>query len=501
MTGELPGSLSFPSAGSGGIPNYNPTRRTALVLIGEGTSAAYLAGALRALESAGVRVDLILGKGAGTVVAAYGAIQSASKLLGADGLLASLADSGCWRLRPPYRAALYCLTAAFTVFVSPALLAVALLLALPIVAAARILAPEAMASFSGRIQEHIASLSAQLDPIYLRAIAFPIAILFALLLVGWLVPGLARRSEGQTTWGRFLGEGFINLSPFSDRLERSLWEAVRGASTEPRPHELRDVGRRYRDLLSSSLGQPGFSELIFYGLDLDTGQEVPFVLLKDRWFKRMAERGPGGGALLAEPVNLAGEDGSLLFDALLASVSPPGLATGVPVRLPLVGRSAGEVHPFASSLLTAQSSIADAIAAGAEQVIYVSGSPAAGSVETGAVGRLSSAALRRSLEDDLRWAEQAALPLFIVRPDKARLRLFEFAGRPLPGGDRFTTAALAAHGERDAFRLFIHPVVGDVPPLPGGRESGTARPAPGSRVTGERSRSEEAEEEWGPREF
>ena len=81
MTGELPGSVSFPSAGSGGIPNYNPTRRTALVLVGEGTSAAYLAGALGALESAGVRVDLVLGKGAGAVVAAYGAIQSAGSCL------------------------------------------------------------------------------------------------------------------------------------------------------------------------------------------------------------------------------------------------------------------------------------------------------------------------------------------------------------------------------------------------------------------------------------
>jgi hypothetical protein len=500
MTGELPGSLFIPSAGSGGIANYHPTRRTALVLVGEGTSAAYLAGAVRALESAGIRVDLVLGKGAGAVVAAYSAIQSASKLLGEEGLFASLSKSGCWRLRPPYRAALYCLAAAFAVFVSPALLAVALLLALPFVAAARIVAPEAMASFLGSIQEHIASLSAQLDPIYLRAIAFPIAILFALLLVGWLVPGLARRAEGQTTWGRFLGEGFISLSPFSDRLERSLWEAVRGASTESRPQQVRDVGRRYRDLLSSSLGQPGFSELIFYGLDLDTGQEVPFALLKDRWLKRLSERGPAGGALLAEPINLAGEDGSWLFDALVASVSPPGLATGVPVRLPLAGRSAGEVHRFASSLLTAQSGVADAVAAGAEQVIYVSGSPAAATDETSAYGRLSSAALRRSLEDDLRFAEQAALPVFIVRPDKARLRLFEFAGRPLPGGERFTTAALAAHGERDAFRLFIQPIVGEVSALPR-REGGTVRPAPGSRIAEEGSSSEGREEEWGPREF
>lgn len=498
MTGEVPGNVSFPSAGSGGIPNYNPTRRTALVLIGEGTSAAYLAGALGALQSAGVRVDLVLGKGTGAVVAAYGAIQSASKLFGENGLLASLGRTGCWRLRAPYRAALYCLTAAFAVFISPALLALILLLALPFFAAARIVAPDAMASFSGSIQEQIAVFSAQLDPIYLRAMAFPIAVLFAVLLVGWLVPGVARRWEGQTTLGRFLGEGFIQLSPFSGRLERSLWEAVRGASTESRPQRLRDVGLCYRDLLSASLGQPGFSELIFYGLDLDTGQEVPFVLLKDRWFARMAGRGPGGGALLAEPVNLAGEAGSLLFDALLASVSPPGLTSGVPLRLPLAGRNAGEVHRFASSLLTGQSSIADAIAAGAEQVIYVSGSPASSSEETGTVGLLSSSSVRRLLEEDLRWAEQVGLPVFIVRPDKQRLRLFEFSGRPLPGGDKLTTMALAAHGERDAFRLFIRPIVGEAPPAPGSLDGGKGRSGLGGRVSGE---GVGREEEWGPRDF
>ena len=191
------------------------------------------------------------------------------------------------------------------------------------------------------------------------------------------------------------------------------------------------------------------------------------MLLKDRWLSRMVARGPGGGALLAEPVNLAGEAGPLLFDALIASVSPPGLAPGVPLRLPMTGRNAGEVHRFSSSLLVGQSSIADAIAAGAEQIIYVSGASAASAEESGTVGMLSSAAVRRSLEEDLRWAEQAGLPVFIVRPDKPRLRLFEFSGRRLPGGDRFTTTVLVTHGERDAFRLFIRPIVGEVSSSPG----------------------------------
>ena len=501
MTGELPESHLPSSAGAGGgIHSYNPSRRTALVLIGEGTSAAYLAGALKALEQAGVRIDLILGRGVGGLVAAFGAIQSSNKLLGEGGLFSSIQDSGAWRLRTPYRLATICLTAAFAVFVSPALLAVLLLLALPFIAAARIVAPAAMASLFGGIQEHITAFSAALDPIYLRAMAFPIAILFAVLLVGWLLPGLFRgraREARERGIARFLGDGLVQISPFTHALRRTLWEAVRGASTETHPPETADIGNCYRDILSASLGQPGFSELIFYALDMDSGQEVPFVLLKNRWLNRMAARGPGSGALVAEPVSLAGESGPLLFDALTAAVSPPGLAPGVPLRLPLVGRHAGEVHQFSSSLLTGHSTIADAMSAGAEQVIYVSGSPAGSPDETAIPAKLAAAAVRHSLENDLRWADQAGLTIFTVRPEKPRLGLFEFAGRSLPGGARLESAALAAHGERDASRLFVRPFVGGLPSRrPGGLEG--ARSEPGIGGGDDEAR---VQEDWGPREF
>ena len=501
MTGELPESHLPSSAGAGGgIQAYDPSRRTALALIGEGTSAAYLAGAVKALEQAGVRIDLVLGKGVGALVATFSAIQSSNKLLGEGGLFSSVQDTGTWRLRTPYRLALFCLTAAFVVFVSPALLAVLLLLALPFIAAARIVAPAAMATLFGRIQEHIAAFSAELDPIYLRAMAFPIAILFAVLLVGWLLPGLFRRTAREAREGgvaRFLGDGLVQISPFSEALRRTLWEVVRGASTETHPPQNADLGNCYRDILSASLGQPGFSELIFYALDMDSGQEVPFVLLKDRWLNRMAARGPGSGTLVSEPASLAGESGPLLFDALTAAVSSPGLAPGVPLRLPLVGRHAGEVHRFASSLLAGQSMIADAMSAGAEQVIYISGSPGGSPDETGIPAKLAAAAVRQSLENDLRWADQAGLTIFTVRPDKPRLGLFEFGGRALPGGERLESAALAAHGERDTFRLFIRPFVGGTPSRrPGGLESARGEPRIGGGGDGARVR-----EDWGPREF
>src|SRR5436190_13434651 len=65
---------------------YSPDRRTALVLTGTGADGAYHAGTLRALTEAGVRVDLIAGRGVGAVAAIFGAIDGGARLWEPDGL-------------------------------------------------------------------------------------------------------------------------------------------------------------------------------------------------------------------------------------------------------------------------------------------------------------------------------------------------------------------------------------------------------------------------------
>src|ERR671923_274042 len=47
--------------------SYSPELRTALVLTGTGTAGAYHAGALRALHEAGVKLDIVAGRGIGAV--------------------------------------------------------------------------------------------------------------------------------------------------------------------------------------------------------------------------------------------------------------------------------------------------------------------------------------------------------------------------------------------------------------------------------------------------
>src|SRR5438105_15230332 len=71
----------------GAVP-YSPRLRTALVLTGTGTDGAYHTGALRALHEAGVKIDIVAGRGIGAVGALFAAVDGAQRLWD---------DKGFWR--------------------------------------------------------------------------------------------------------------------------------------------------------------------------------------------------------------------------------------------------------------------------------------------------------------------------------------------------------------------------------------------------------------------
>ena len=59
---------------------YAPILRTALVLTGTGTAGAYHAGVLRALHEAGVKLDVVAGRGIGVIGAVFAAVDGAQRL-------------------------------------------------------------------------------------------------------------------------------------------------------------------------------------------------------------------------------------------------------------------------------------------------------------------------------------------------------------------------------------------------------------------------------------
>src|SRR5687767_12446556 len=84
---------------------YSPERRTALVLCGTGAHGAYHAGVLRALQEAGVKIDVMAGQGAGAGAAALAAIDGGARLWEPDGIWRSPAARSMYRWKWPLRAA------------------------------------------------------------------------------------------------------------------------------------------------------------------------------------------------------------------------------------------------------------------------------------------------------------------------------------------------------------------------------------------------------------
>jgi hypothetical protein len=120
------------------------------------------------------------------------------------------------------------------------------------------------------------------------------------------------------------------------------------------------------------------------------------------------------------------------------------------------------VHRFVSSLSTGGESLRDAVAAGAEQVFYVTSAASTNRVSGNLWERIATAGLSRSLERDLAWAEaKAEVPVFIIQPDFERLSPYELEGRLQLGGGRLPPRALVDQGARDVERLFVRPVLGE----------------------------------------
>src|SRR5258708_29401955 len=104
---------------------HSPRRRSALVLTGSGTSGAYHAGVLKALDESGVKLDLVVGSGVGAVGAAFGAAAGGPGLYGERGFWADVSWDAFFRLRPAARITILLLACSFGVFLLPVVLAVA----------------------------------------------------------------------------------------------------------------------------------------------------------------------------------------------------------------------------------------------------------------------------------------------------------------------------------------------------------------------------------------
>ncbi len=82
---------------------YSPQRRTALILTGTGTAGAYHAGVLRALHEAGVKLDIVAGRGIGSVGALFAAVDGTQRLWDEKGFWRAPAVRRLYPWRPVLR--------------------------------------------------------------------------------------------------------------------------------------------------------------------------------------------------------------------------------------------------------------------------------------------------------------------------------------------------------------------------------------------------------------
>ena len=171
------------------------------------------------------------------------------------------------------------------------------------------------------------------------------------------------------------------------------------------------------------------------------------------------------------------------------------------VAFPRGGLYGGESHRLTEASLAGGSGLAEAIAAGAEQILVVTAAPeearpparrrgaraladgVLATLERQAVeGDLSSAErINRMIEtlghrtDDggRAWQDPAtgtlyrSITLYVIRPDRRVLGPLDLDGAEDPATEvRATTGDLLELGYRDAYRLFVEPVVGAVPDAP-----------------------------------
>jgi hypothetical protein len=472
---------------------YSPKRRTAVVFTGTGTSGAYHAGVLRAFDESGVKIDLVVGSGIGTLAAAYAAVAGAPKLYDA-GFWHGVTWSSLYRLRPALRMALVLLGVSFGFFLLPVILALVAGVLFPLVLIADVVLP----GRPSQLFDYLRAAPTLLRAPYLAALAAPVFVLSALTVVFLLRLGLKHRRRFAEAF-----EALLDPQPGVQRLRRGLWEIARGVAISRLAVTEAELGKRYVSLAAENLGQPGFRELILRTADLDTSAVLPFVLLQDAHrlaFARARTRGlrvRAEGLPGAVDLRAPGYD-TLFFDAVCTGILPP-LATPVRrVAFPKGGLFAGETHRLTDATLMSGCGISEALAAGAEQVIVVSAAPASAGPPPRRRGpraiadALLAALERQCVDQDIQGAERLNrmietlghrtedggrawqdpatgrtyrdFVLYAIRPERRTLAPLEWDGALDPSTEVLETPAdLMDQGYRDGYRQFVEPVVGAAP--------------------------------------
>jgi hypothetical protein len=463
----LPDAAALPT-------EYSPDRRTALVLSGTGADGAYHAGTLRALTEAGVRLDLVAGRGIGAIGALFAAIDGAARLWETGGLWRRPLGSALYPWRPAYRrVAAGAVLAALLLLIPPAVVGLGLIvyeLALVVEAGKPGTAEWLTRSWGGVLGAAFApdALPTRLPQIVTAVLAVVIAGVFASAFRARRRLSARRNQQGGPWWT-------LLATPFSGEATAryfvtGLWNLLRGGANVRLPRRA-DLSRRYAELLADNLGQPGFRELLFLAHDLDARHDTVFALLDPEWRRTFfARRAPDGCQSPGDAVDLAGAAREVLLDAVAAASSLPGVTEPALITFAPESHWRGETHRLTDRPGALVRVLEEVANAGVRQVIVVTaaeqiGGPHALSTRRATprarLGEYFASAEAATVRDALGAAAGWFDALFVIRPAHNPVSPLDAGGAFDARSDRWQTVGeLVDRGYEDAYRQFIDPIVG-----------------------------------------
>jgi patatin-like phospholipase len=452
---------------SGGEP-YSPQRRTALVLSGTGTAGAYHAGVLRALHEAGAKIDIVAARGVGVIGALFAAVDGAQRLWDDKGFwrAPNLESQYSWRRMP--RVVSWAIAAATAIVVLPIAAVAVGLVVYPIDFVVKMLGAGGASGLVGaylRLAE--SAFAPDALPTWLPRLAVLVLGAAAIALV---VDGLIHvpaRGRGPFWWRA--ARAPMSSRSMIDRCWSVMWDLVRGAAQlqQPSPAEL---GRRFVELLSENLGQPGFRELLIAVHDVDAHRDLVFALVSEGRRRDLVRRQTSDAAELrrAEVFDLAGVARDHLPDAIAAALTVPLATEWHPVTFAPDAYWRGETHRLGDRAASLIRVIDELIDLGVEQIVLVSAAAEPPGPHALAAPRLDG---RGRLGEYILSAEAAVVRdattttggvrIFTIRPAHNPIGPFDFDG----GYDdrsrrRQGVGELMSRGYEDAYHQFIEPVVG-----------------------------------------
>ena len=454
---------------------YSTRRRTALIFTGTGTAGAYHAGVLRALHEAGIKIDLVGGRGVGVASALFAAIDGGARLWEAAGLWKSASAQRLYGWRPSLRVAGYATALALLFLCLPlALLLVAVVVGLAGMLATLIGFGEWGSTLTSAYTRWIDTLfaPAAVPTVIPRLVVFALIVAAAIVAAGalraFLKHRVRRRSRPGSFW-RLLGSP-LSADTLVNRCVIQLWSLIRGAAAlaTPPPTEL---ARRYVELLQENLGQPGFRELLITVHDLDARRDFVFALLGQPHRTRFFSRNIGDpGARHFEAFDFSGVSRDHVCDALAAALAIPLATEPHLTTFSPEGAWRGETHRLCDRPEGLGRLIEEASHAGAEQLIVVAASASAAKPHElsggrtdfrGRAGEQLAGFEAASLRDTLAQFSGRFAGVYVIRPSHLPLMPLDFGGVYDERSDRTQTLSeLVDRGYEDAYRQFIEPIVG-----------------------------------------